>query len=245
MVNVQDHIVSLRRDLWRIVETQEVAATREITDSAREQSRLEELLEQAKPPVPKDCLGLSYLLFTPFRYPPLDYGSRFGSTFERGIFYGSKELETAFTETAVYLWLFQSGPFELGPLKQISDQRTALRVAAASDQALDLTDDRFVEMHVEITDPADWGYTQKLGKAIREQGIAFFCYPSARRKQGTNIAVLSPGAFTSPESLEQQHWNLKLDRDTCWFGCHGESVEFTRSDFEVDNEIPHPALPYL
>ncbi|MCV6615090.1 MAG: RES family NAD+ phosphorylase [Cellvibrionaceae bacterium] len=38
---------------------------------------------------------------TPFRYPPLAYGSRFGSTLERGIFYASQELATAFAESAV------------------------------------------------------------------------------------------------------------------------------------------------
>ena len=34
------------------------------------------------------------LLSTPFRYPPLPYGSRFGRRHEHGIYYGSKRLDT-------------------------------------------------------------------------------------------------------------------------------------------------------
>ena len=181
--------------VWRVVETQEVAATREITHSAQQQSRLEELLDLSKPPIPDDCLDLSYLMATPFRYPPLKYGSRFGSTWERGIYYASLELETGLAEAALYLWLFQSGLTELGPLAQMKDQRTSFSVRIKSPQALDLREPPFDKQHAQITDPTSWEYCQGLGKEIRASGAEFFWYPSARLPGGTNVAVLTPKAF--------------------------------------------------
>lgn len=228
---------------WRVVETQEIAATRSITQSAAEQHRLEELLDQTKPAVPPDCQGLSYLLMTPFRYPPLNYGSRFGSTMERGIFYGSADLPTAFAETAVYFWLFQSGPVTCGPLERIRDQRTAFSVRISSHQALDLAAAPFQALSEKISDPASWQYSQELGAQLRAAGAEFFWYPSARRRQGNNIAILSPKAFASKQPEQQLNWNVQLTATTCWFGRQdSESIEFERCEFEHNGEIPHPCF---
>jgi len=231
---------------WRIVETQEKAATREITDTAEEQSRLELLLDEVKPPVPEDCQGLSYLLMTPFRYPPLRYGSRFGSPWERGIFYGSTALKTACAESAVYFWLFQSGPINMGALETIRDHRTALSVRLASERVLRLETIDFGEQGGELNNPASWGFTQALGKASRALDAEFMTYPSARLNHDLNVAVLSPKSFACSEPDEQQLWYVRLSKEVCWFGRpDGESVEFYRKDFEVDGQIPHPSLAQM
>lgn len=229
---------------WRVVETQETAATMAITRSAAEQSRLEELLDTSKPKIPQDCIGLSYLLMTPFRYPPLRYGSRFGSTWERGIFYGSCELKTALAETAVYFWLFQQGPTQLGPLAQIRDQRTAFSVKLMSQKALDLHSDEFTDMQVKIKRPDSWDYTQELGKQLRELGAEFIVYPSARLADGKNIAVFSPSAFAEKEPAKQQLWHVRFTTDSCVFVRAGvsDSFEFLRDEFCVAGKIPHPSL---
>lgn len=229
---------------WRVVETQEIAATMAITQSAVEQSRLEELLDTSKPKIPTDCAGLSYLLMTPFRYPPLRYGSRFGSTWERGIFYGSCDLKTAFAETAVYFWLFQQGPATLGPLEQIRDQRTAFSVKLISQKVVDLHSDIFSSSRDKITRPDSWVFTQQLGKQLRELGTEFIIYPSARIAGGKNIAVFSPLAFAEKEPAQQQLWHVRFTTDACVFARAGisEGFEFQRKDFSVDGNIPHPAL---
>lgn len=227
---------------WRIVETQEKAATRDITDTAEEQSRLEQLLDEVKPKVPEDCVGLSYLLMTPFRYPPLRYGSRFGSPFERGIFYGSLALKTACAESAVYFWLFQSGPLELGPLATIRDHRTALSAGLSSDKTLRFESIDLGEREGELKNPASWDFSQEVGKACRVIGAEFITYHSARF-DGLNVAVFSPNSFASPEPKEQQLWHVRLTEDVCWFGRpNGESFEFYRKDFEINGKIPHPSL---
>lgn len=238
---LRPHIIG---NCWRVVETQETAATMAITRSASEQSRLEELLDLSKPKIPADCTGLSYLLMTPFRYPPLRYGSRFGSTWERGIFYGACELQTAFAEAAVYFWLFQQGLATLGPLENIRDQRTAFSVKLSSQKALDLQTTDFAAARAKISQADSWDYTQQLGKQLRELGAEFILYPSSRFAGGNNIAVFSPAAFAEKEPCQQQLWHVRLTTESCVFIRAGisEGFEFYRRDFSVDGKIPHPSL---
>ena len=228
---------------WRVVETQEFAATAAITSSSAEQSRLEELLEEAKPALAGDLEGFSYLLFTPFRYPPLRYGSRFGSEFERGIFYGALELETAFAESAVYLWLFRAGPTELGPLSVIRDQRSSYRVPVATRRGLDLRDEAFETLRPGLIRRDDWSAPQRFGSAARDARTQAIWYPSCRYS-GTNVAVLDPRALAATRESDVQAWHLVLDNERCWFGAQprGDSFEFHYADFAEQGQIPHPAL---
>src|SRR5262245_41559728 len=104
---------------WRVVEAQHRIATRRLVDSDAEQQLLEELIDSGKPPLPPEpeYQRLHYLLATPFRYPPLRHGSRFGTRFERGIWYGARAPRTAFAESAYYRLLFLDGTAaELGPV---------------------------------------------------------------------------------------------------------------------------------
>src|SRR5437867_13295036 len=107
----------LAAEPWRVVESQHQISTRKLVDSDDEQAALEAILEHYKPPR-ADGERLHYLLFTPFRYPPLRHGSRFGSRAENGIWYGSRTRATAFAEKAYYLLLFLEGTTaELTPLE--------------------------------------------------------------------------------------------------------------------------------
>ena len=70
-----------RLEPYRVVEAQHINSTRKLVDTDDEQELLEALIDGAKRPAPVGAsfVGLHYLLSTPFRYPPLKYGSRFGS----------------------------------------------------------------------------------------------------------------------------------------------------------------------
>ncbi|MGY3822375.1 hypothetical protein [Acinetobacter haemolyticus] len=57
--------------LYRLVESQEQIATRQLVDTLEEQALLEDMLELVKPPYPPKSEHLHYLFKTPFRYPPL------------------------------------------------------------------------------------------------------------------------------------------------------------------------------
>ena len=236
----------LARTAWRVVETQEIAATQAITRSAAEQSRLEELLDASKPPVPADCDGLSYLLYTPFRYPPLAHGSRFGGRFERGIFYASLVPSAAFAECALYLWLFQQGPREMGPLASIRDQRTAFSARLKSARAMDTTRETFARVQRKISDPASWDFSQKLGSALRAANSGFCLYASPRLNDAVNVAVFDPKSFAEREPRDIQHWHLALDTARCRFSrrtsAGDQTIEFEYAHFAVEGRIPHPSV---
>ncbi|MEP5764528.1 MAG: RES family NAD+ phosphorylase [Halieaceae bacterium] len=228
---------------WRVVETQETAATATITNNQAEQSRLEELLDTSKPGLPADLSHLSYLLFTPFRYPPLEYGSRFGSQFERGILYAALELRVAFAESAVYLWLFRSGPLEIGPLAVIRDQRSSYSVPVATQSGLQLAAQAFDDLRAQLTRRDDWNASQAFGNTVRDAGIQALWYPSCRI-DGDNVAVLDPAALGAAREANLRPWHMVLDGERCWFGAQArdESFEFSFEQFAVNGVIPHPAL---
>lgn len=230
--------------IWRIVENQEQAATRRITRSAEEQSRLEQLLDLNKPAYLPGTEHLHWLLKTPFRYPPLRHGSRFGSAFQPGILYGSRELSTAMTESAVYLWLFRAAPIELGPLERILDGRTAIHFGISHDSISDLTTGPPEKYLAQISNPGDYTFSQELGDQLRETHTAAIWFKSARAKQGVNCAVLDPMAIPAATEPRQEHWQLQLDSTTCWWGRPGGSSFEVRYDDVTDHSarIPHPAL---
>ena len=67
---------------------------------------VEELLEQSKPVQSDGLSQRHYLIKTPFRYPPLRHGSRFGAPWEPSIFYGATKKQTVLAEVAFYRFLF-------------------------------------------------------------------------------------------------------------------------------------------
>jgi hypothetical protein len=229
--------------IWRVVETQEKAAARDITSNRDEQERLEELLELHKPPAPPGTEKLSYLLATPFRYPPLEHGSRFGTETEPGIFYGALELHTAFAETAAYLWLFQAGSRAGQVLDTIRDERMSFSARVSSLSALDLREAVFRDLRRDLASPSDWSQSQDFGTRARKASAEAIWYPSARCEQGTNVALLSPKAMASRKEAGRRHWKLRLTRESCWFGeLSGEAFEFERGGFEREGYLRHPAL---
>ena len=86
---------------WRAVEALHRVATMTLVHGdLDDQSLLENILEEAKPVLPRETDGLHWLLATPFRYGAIyPYGSRFrraGRTL--GVFYASEQVETALAE---------------------------------------------------------------------------------------------------------------------------------------------------
>jgi hypothetical protein len=208
---------------WRVVEAQHLTSTRKLVDSADEQAVLEGLLERAKPPIPADPAfsGLHFLLTTSFRYPPLRHGSRFSTRHERSLWYGSKEIRTAFAEAAYYRFLFLDGT--TADLERLTVEISAFRVRIRTRRGLDLTRPPFDGFERKISAPDRYDESQALGAAMREAGVEAFRYVSARDpSHGTNVALFTPAAFDEkrPEGLET--WTCFADR---------RRVEFQRRDF--------------
>lgn len=228
---------------WRVVESQHQVSTRKLVDSADEQELLEHLIDAAKPP---DLTGgrSHYLLFTPFRYPPLRHGSRFGRRHERGIWYGSLELRTAFAELAYYRLLFLEGTTaELGT---VPTPLTAFRATLRTDHGVGLEAPPFATCRNIIASPVSYTETQALGEAMRDAGVEAFSYPSARDTDGgLNVGAFAPSVFgrTKPTSLESWHCAASRARVDVTRSDYfrREAFGFAREQFLVDGTLPSPA----
>ena len=198
---------------WRVVEAQHVISTLKVVDTLAEQERLEQLLDETKPPVPPDCRHLHYLLSTPFRYgAPYPRGSRFrraGHT--PGVFYASQTVTTAVAEIAHgRLLFFAESPATPWPSNPV--EHTAFQVRFHTSAGLDLTAAPFDRERSAWTDPVGYEACQALADAAREAGVQAIRYPSARDAGGINIALLTCAAFTVIAPLERQTWRLHFDR---------------------------------
>ncbi len=229
---------------WRVIESQHQIATRKLVDSDAEQRLLEELIEAAKPPA-RAHAQLHYLLFTPFRYPPLRHGSRFGTRMEPGIWYGAESQRTAFAEVAYYRLLFLAGSrAELG---LVETELSAFTVVVSTMRGVDLRDAPFSSYEGILASPTSYAETQALGRSLRAAEVAAFRYRSARDVHGgSNVGVLVPAAFGTrqPRQLETwhcaaTHFGVELTRRD-YFDRAVHS--FPRQEFLVGDSLPAPAL---
>lgn len=229
---------------FRVVEAQHVVSTRKLVDSDEEQRLLEELIDTAKPPVPNGCEGLHYLLFTPFRHPPLRHGSRFGRRHEPSLFYASEEEATALAEVAYYRLVFLEGT--AAPIQRIFVELSSFQVEIASDLAIDLTEPPFSEYRLALTSPTSYGATQALGSAMRADGIEVIRYASARAPaKGANVALFTPRVFTKPTPGVPRTWlcvttpaGVEFSRKDYF---QRETHTFPRALFEVSGTLPLPS----
>lgn len=198
-----------KRQVWRLVEAQHHVSTLKLVDSVTEQSALENLIEKAKPPVPAECQGLNYLLWTPFRYAPYPKGSRFrraGRT--AGVFYAAEAPATAVAEMAFYRLLFfaelPATPWPVNPFEY-----TAFSAAVRTERALDLTRTPLGADRSLWRDPVEYGPCQALADAAREIQVEALRYQSVRDPESrAAVAVLTCAAFARPDPLERQTWKI-------------------------------------
>lgn len=239
----ENHIKPLMAKIYRLVESQEQIATLGLVNNIYEQGVLEDLIESTKSPLPEDNRSLHYLLTTPFRYPPLKYGSRFGTTFEQGLFYGSLNMETALAETAYYRFVYMLGP-ETPYEHPISNQYSSFSVKVRSDKGIFLDQTPFVKYEDILMSPSSYNATQGLGSKMRELKIEVFQYTSARDKsKGKNIALFSPKAFQSKTPAHLTTWLCQTRIDEVGFiAKEGQQrVSYLQKDFWVNDSFPSPA----
>lgn len=204
---VSERQVSLQA--WRAVEAQHKAATMKLVDTLEEQHLLEQILEESKPPLPEEARHLHWLLFTPFRYPPLPRGSRFRGADDPGVFYGADERRTACAELGYWRWRFLMES-ELDVLDPI--QQTLFQVQLDG-PAVDLSKSPWRAQRKKWMDPADYSHCQTLARELRQQSVQMIRYESVRDPAGGMcVAVLEPGAFSRPDPICNQTWILSVSR---------------------------------
>ncbi len=243
--NGSKHIVALHETATRIVEAQEQVATRSLVDTLAEQALLEDLLDQSKPGVPASAARRHYLIQTPFRYPPLPRGSRFGDRRYSGIFYASLDTRTAFAECAYYRLVFLSGMASPLSSEALVTQHSSFQVEVRTKRGVYLDRPAFDKHAEAITSPVSYSATQRLGEQMRDAQVEAFVYRSARDSaRGRNIGVFEARAIATREPRAMRAWScLTAQDEVSFFGAHStERYEFTRRDFLVNGKLPAPAI---
>jgi RES domain-containing protein len=213
-------------DAFRIVESQEHVATTKIVRDLTEQDLLERMLERSKPGELEPALH--YLLSTPFRYPPLRYGSRFGSVIEPSLFYASLDQNTCLAECAYYrfvFWFDMKSP----PPNPVATQHTVFSVQLLSNLCVDLRASEYDAIRNDLRSATSYEYTQALGARLRQAGAEIVVFQSARCS-GDNIAAYTQSTFNSGPK-DQEQWNSELTSESVLFRGPNGLFRFQHSDF--------------
>ncbi|MFC6635515.1 RES family NAD+ phosphorylase [Microbulbifer taiwanensis] len=248
--------VRLLGRLYRIIESQEEVATRSLVDNLQKQRVLEELLEQSKPQRLPGSEQLHYLLATPFRYPPLPWGSRFGGTAESGIFYGSKTIPTVLAEAAYYRLLFIHD-MDPAPPKPVTSYHNIFSAKYCADPGIRLQAPAWEQDWPALTHPMDYRYCLNLGRQLRDAEIAGLEAPSARallaglaqlpanNSEGINVALFEPGALLKRPPTQEADVTAETGSEEVVFlvksGDRTETRSFALEAFEIDGILPRPA----
>lgn len=230
--------------LYRLVESQQQVATLGYVDTLEEQALLEAMLEDAKPPCPNDSAKLHYLLKTPFRYPPLKWGSRFGRRHEPSLFYAGLAVNPTLAETAYYRFVFWHSMAGKPPADRIHTQHTLFSARYRTDSGIRLHQAPFDDHRKTLRHPAKYRPCQELGSAMREAGVDAFEYVSARDPdEGACVALFSPLAFVSRRPLRSNRWICELSADEVAFKKDGTRnvTRFSLTSFLYRKRLPMPA----
>ena len=233
--------VTLMGTLWRIVESQEQKSTLELVDSLEEHDVLETILERSKPPLPAGTAHFDYLLRSPWRYPPLAWGSRFVAVFSPSIVYGAQAEPALFAEAAYYRFVFLEGMTE--PLAdRVISQHTVFQARYRTVDGADLTAPPFAAHEALMRHPARYADTQALGATMRSAGVQAFVYLSARaigREQ--NIGLIAPAALRSHRHQHPVQVLCESRTERVQYRYHDRVISFARSHFLVQGSLPEPA----
>lgn len=212
---VRENTVELAMNAFRLVETQYIAATMRLVDSAGEQELLEQMLEGSKPPMPEEGKGVHYLLAAPFRYMP-QTGSRFRAVNEPGIWYGADDPFCACAEIAYWRQRFLLD--SAGLVKSHIATEHSMYEASVSGIAIDLLAPPWNQAQVLWKNPSDYSQTQRLGGLVRNSGtVSWIRYESVRAPEHICAAVFDPKILkmnTQEARYEQWHCLTTNDRVT-------------------------------
>lgn len=245
----QTHIKPIDGLLFRLVESQEQVATQRLVDDLDEQALLEQLLEQSKPKHSNANIGQThYLLSTPFRYPPLKYGSRFGGRHEPSLFYGGCSEAVTLVESAYYRFVFWSSMSEHPTGKKLRSQHTMFSVPYATKQGIRLHQSPFLAWQETLRHPSEYAATQQLGADMRGAGVAAFEYVSARdqavdQAAGLCVALFTPNALAADQPSDKIRWQCEVDANKVSFKQQRKPNvhHFMWQDFLVGGVFPMPA----
>lgn len=208
---VSSEAIPWRGQVWRMVESQYVAATMKLVDTLEEQDLLETLLEASKPKLPDETAGLDYLLATPFRYHPNRGGSRFRGVKDPGVFYAAESIRTAGAELGYWRWKFLIDAVDLDRLDPVA--HTAFQVDVQT-LVVDLQASPFSQYSANWEHPSDYRATQAFASVARQANVGGILYRSARDPMPSwCLALLAPNGFAKRNpNAQRQTWYVAVSR---------------------------------
>ncbi|BCG65846.1 MAG: toxin [Methyloprofundus sp.] len=230
--------------LHRLVESQEQIATLGYVDTLDEQALLEEMLENTKPVYKEDLTAYHYLLSTPFRYPPLKWGSRFGGVHEPSLFYGGSSVAVTLAESAYYRFVFWHSMTGTPIKNQIKSEHSLFSASYQSQHCISLQQAPFDHYTQEISSPTQYTQSQQLGSAMRAGGVEAFEYLSARDPQkGICVGLFTARAFRHKNPNNMSQWLCETTANEVLFKQLGSNTitSFKLAAFQVDAKLPIPA----
>lgn len=222
---VVDQTTPLAMALFRMVETQHIAATMRLVDSADEQYLLEQMLETSKPPLPEAAVGMHFLLAAPFRYFP-QTGSRFRAVNAPGVWYGADDPHCACSEMAYWRQRFLLD--SAGLLQKELNTEHSMYQARVSGLAIDLLSQPWVQAESVWMHPSNYKETQELGQLARQAGhVAWIRYRSVRAHGHTCAAVFDPSALSmvTPD-MQYEQWHCHTSKDRVTFSNGRQRFDF-------------------
>ncbi len=242
--NGAQQIERLTGTLYRLVESQEQVATLGYVDTLDEQALLEEMLENTKPVYKEDLTAYHYLLSTPFRYPPLKWGSRFGGVHEPSLFYGGSSVDVTLAESAYYRFVFWNSMAGTPIKNQIRSEHSLFSVDYQSQHGVSLHQAPFDNYEHEIFSPTQYTQSQQLGSAMRASGVEAFEYPSARDPQkGSCVGLFTAHAFRHKQPKNMTQWLCETAANEVLFKqlASNAITSFKLEAFLIDAKLPMPA----
>lgn len=227
----KDTLHTYRHLVYRVALHQEQEATWSLVNSPEEQNQLEAILEIIKPPVPTS--EKHYLIVSPFRYPPLVYGSRFGAPDIPSYFYASESAKTALSEAAHYRFalLDDTEPYD----QPIKSRHVLFSVDVTSDACLDLTKTVYTDYQKRLRHPNDYSLTQAIGKQALANGTDVLRFCSARHYEGINAAIADIAAIVSVEpNTSEEYFCVTTQQTVSYSPVHSRAdYSFTREQLVV------------
>lgn len=202
------------------------------------------LLDETKPPYAENS-HRDYLLATPFRYPPLHWGSRFGTIQEMSIFYGSHTQETAVAELTYYKLIFLEGiEGELLNRKV----RTSYALVSAKykfEPGMDLGRHPFAQHSEILRHKSNYQPTQILSTELHNMQGKY--YTSARcPNAGSNVAILDPSGLTSKKPVETLRCCCKTTKDRVVIRVdRNQILEFSRKNIYLMKRFRSRPSPFF
>ncbi|MEO1078380.1 MAG: RES family NAD+ phosphorylase [Pseudomonadota bacterium] len=191
---------------------------------------LERMLERNKPGTLSG--RIHYLLGTPFRYPPLDYGSRFGTAHDRWIFYGSLDSETCLRECGYYRFKLLFDMAEPPP-KPLGCEHTMFTVELAADRSVDLCAPTYAAVSNDLVSLESYALTHRVGRQARDANAQMLVFQSAR-STGKNVAVFDEDVFAG-EPMNQRLWISQVHSDRVMFRGKQGFFQFPVEDYQTAN----------